>query len=339
MEQENSWVLFIGSPWLLCVQEIQFSISPLPSLSQSSQVVTSFCQQCQCWRLQSGWEILADNTGAKRKQRKLLTKIKLQLCSCRVGACSALSLCRDVTSLERDKENNSDSFLGNTGYGNHFLFMQMEIFNWHWNVSPALGMYELAQAGGDVLSCLIWVFKILIWKVWMAAVGRVVTGPWRWGMIPRLRFHLVYNSWHNVHRFPEFIFRPSVPDPVSSWSSKSCLKPRQSAHHSEEDNKIKIKYILPASNFNLHMHGGDDSNPWRCCGRCCCPGLIAWPLILAWQPLWAVSASLKLFSKLLYWCEEEEQSQVQTLNDRVALFGHIATLLLWTVVLMLKIKS
>ena len=230
--------------------------------------------------------------------------------------------------------------LETTGYGNHFLFMQMEIFNWHWNVSPALGMYELAQAGGDVLSCLIWVFKIPIWKVWMAAVGRVVTGPWRWGMIPRLRFHLVYNSWHNVHRFPEFIFRPSVPDPVSSWSSKSCLKPRQSAHHSEEDNKIKIKYILPASNFNLHMHGGDDSNPWRCCGRCCCPGLIAWPLILAWQPLWAVSASLKLFSKLLYWCEEEEeQSQVQTLNDRVALFGHIATLLLWTVVLMLKIKS
>ena len=34
-----------------------------------------------------------------------------------------------------------------------------------------------------------------------------------------------------------------------------------SAHHSEEDNKIKIKYIPPASNFNLHMHGGDDSNP------------------------------------------------------------------------------
>ena len=109
---------------------------------------------------------------------------------------------------------------------------------------------------------------------------------------------------------------PSVPDPVSSGR---VFKELASAHPSEEDNKIKIKYVLPASNFNLHMHGEDDSNPWRCCsqaGRCCCPRLIAWPLILAWQP---VSSSLKLFSKLLYWCEEEEQSQVQTLNDRDAL--------------------
>ena len=109
-----------------------------------------------------------------------------------------------------------------------------------------------------------------------------------------------------------------------------------SAHPSEEDNKIKIKYILPASNFNLHMHGEDDSNPWCCCSQLgrCCPGLIAWPLILPWQP---VSTSLKLFSKLLYWCEEEEQSQVQTLNDRASLFGRSHSLL-WTVVL-LKIKS
>ena len=89
-----------------------------------------------------------------------------------------------------------------------------------------LGMYELA-----VLSCLIRVFKILIWKVWMA---RVLTGPWRERMIPRLRlFHLVYNSWHNVHRFPEFICRPSVlswlasfnPWPCVFWASKSCLRP------------------------------------------------------------------------------------------------------------------
>lgn len=127
---------------------------------------------------------------------------------------------------------------------------------------------------------------------------------------------------------------PSAPDPVSSGR---VFKELASAHPSEEDNKIKIKYVLPASNFNLHMHGEDDSNPWRCCsqlGRCCCPRLIAWPLILAWQP---ESSSLKLFSKLLYWCEEEEQSQVQTLNDRDALFGHSHSLL-WTVVL-LKIKS
>ena len=97
LRQENSSVLFIGSPHLLCVQEPIFY---LPAILSSSHLVLS-----AVLAFEKGWEILADNTGAKRKQRKLLTKIKLQLCSCRatLGACSALSLCRDVTSLERTR--------------------------------------------------------------------------------------------------------------------------------------------------------------------------------------------------------------------------------------------
>ena len=86
---------------------------------------------------------------------------------------------------------------------------------------------------------------------------------------------IVFLNSSSVHlSCPEW---PSIPDPVSSGLQRAACVP--SAHPSGEDNKIKIKYILPASKFNLHMHGEDDYNPC-----CCCPGQIAWPLILPWQP-------------------------------------------------------
>ena len=87
LKQENSSVLFIGSPNLLCVQEPIFYLPlPLTAILSSSHLVLS---ALGVLAFEKGWEILADNTGAKRKQRKLLTKIKLQLCSCwgRVWLC------------------------------------------------------------------------------------------------------------------------------------------------------------------------------------------------------------------------------------------------------------
>ena len=52
---------------------------------------------------------------------------------------------------------------------------------------------------------------------------------------------------------------------VAGWSLQSRASEPNQAHPSGKDNKIKIKkQVLPASNFNLHMHVEDDSNPQHC---------------------------------------------------------------------------
>ena len=234
MEQENSWVLFIGSPWLLCVQDPIFyfpSALALAILSSSHLVLSAVLAFAK--RLRNfGWQHRSQKeTEEIANQNK--TSI-MQLPGDAGSLCSALSLCRDVTSLERTQRRIIQTPSLETPETEIIFYLCKWKFLTGIETYPRpLGMYELAQAQArDVLSCLIWVFKMLIWKVWMAVVARVLTGPWRWGMIPRLRFHLVYNPWHNVHRFPEFIFRPSVPRVLQCLtlcllgeSSKSWLQP------------------------------------------------------------------------------------------------------------------
>ena len=67
MEQENSWVLFIGSPWLLCVQDPIFHFPSALALAilSSSHLVLSAVLAFE----KRGWEILADNTQEPKGNR------------------------------------------------------------------------------------------------------------------------------------------------------------------------------------------------------------------------------------------------------------------------------
>ena len=147
MEQENSWVLFIGSPWLLCVQDPIFhfpSALALAILSSSHLVLSAVLAFAK--RLRNfGWQHRSQKeTEEIANQNK--TSI-MQLPGDAGSLCSALSLCRDVTSLERTQRRIIQTPSLETPETEIIFYLCKWKFLTGIETYPRpLGMYELAQA-------------------------------------------------------------------------------------------------------------------------------------------------------------------------------------------------